>query len=617
MFWVGPYTRLMIREDLPVLPRQPGCYLYKDQLGRIIYVGKAVNLHSRVGSYFNATPGRKARAIISEAVSLEFLVAENEIDALLLEANLIKGHKPRYNVMLKDDKTYPFLKLTNEEFPMLQFTRRVTKDGSTYYGPYPNAGALRRVQELIGSLFPIRQNSGYPMKQRKKACLRFHMGRCLAPCIGEADPNIYASVVDQVRSFLQGRVEDTEAGLVKEMTAAAERQDFELAATFRDRIDALRKLTGFDSPVVSNAGENLDFLGFAVGGNFAMVQLFQMRQGRVVGRDKRFLTNAVDAEPSEIVDRFLGEYYTYAPNVPPLILKPDCELEITAWTTFLSNRAGRKVELRTPKRGDKVSLMGMAVRNARSGLDSELALLERRGETPGVQELQQLVGLEFPPWRIEGFDVSNLMGTHTVAGIAVFEGGRSLKKEYRRLRITGLDKPDDFASIYQAVYRRFTGSLADKLALPDLLLIDGGKGQLTAARRALCEAGLKIPLLGLAKRNETIVTEERGDIVVPETNPGLRMLIYIRDETHRIAVSYNRKLRGKATTRSILDDVPGIGPKRRNAILGYVSSIEELKEATIEELSLVPGVGRVAAESVKSFFSLEGDASEVVTDYGD
>ncbi|MCH2667619.1 MAG: helix-hairpin-helix domain-containing protein, partial [Deinococcales bacterium] len=383
------------------------------------------------------------------------------------------------------------------------------------------------------------------------------------------------------------------------------------------RIDALSKLTGFDSPVVSNAGENLDFLGFDVGGNFAMVQLFQMRQGRVVGRDKRFLTNAVDAEPSEIVDRFLGEYYTYAPNVPPLILIPDCELEITAWTTFLSNRAGRKVELRTPKRGDKVSLMGMAVRNARSGLDSELALLERRGETPGVQELQQLVGLEFPPWRIEGFDVSNLMGTHTVAGIAVFEGGRSLKKEYRRLRITGLDKPDDFASIYQAVYRRFTGSLADKLALPDLLLIDGGKGQLTAARRALCEAGLKIPLLGLAKRNETIVTEERGDIVVPETNPGLRMLIYIRDETHRIAVSYNRKLRGKATTRSILDDVPGIGPKRRNAILGYVSSIEELKEATIEELSLVPGVGRVAAESVKSFFSLEGDASEVVTDYGD
>ena len=204
-----------------------------------------------------------------------------------------------------------------------------------------------------------------------------------------------------------------------------------------------------------------------------------------------------------------------------------------------------------------------------------------------------------------------------VLDFAVFEGGRSLKKEYRRLRITGLDKPDDFASIYQAVYRRFTGSLADKLALPDLLLIDGGKGQLTAARRALCEAGLKIPLLGLAKRNETIVTEERGDIVVPETNPGLRMLIYIRDETHRIAVSYNRKLRGKATTRSILDDVPGIGPKRRNAILGYVSSIEELKEATIEELSLVPGVGRVAAESVKSFFSLEGDASEVVTDYGD
>ena len=604
----------MIRDDLPVLPTEPGCYLYKDQHGSIIYVGKAVNLHLRVVSYFNAKSSRKAQAIINESVSLEFLVAENEVEALLLEANLIKSHKPHYNVMLKDDKTYPFLKLTDEAFPMLQFTRKVTKDSSTYYGPYPNAGALRRVQELIGSLFPLRQNSGYPMRQRKKPCLRFHMGRCLAPCIGKADPEVYSHVVDQVRSFLEGGVEDVEVSLAQEMKTAAERQDFELAATFRDRIDALKRLTGFDSSVVNNTGDNLDFLGFAVGGNFAMVQLFQMRRGRVIGRDKRFLTNVVDAEPSEIIDRFLGEYYTYAPNVPPLILIPDCELEIAPWTAFLSDRAGRTVELRTPRRGAKVNLMGMAARNAHSGLESELALLERRGETPGIQELQQLAGLDSPPWRIEGFDISNLMGTHTVAGIAVFEGGRSLKSEYRRLRITGPDKPDDFASMYQAVYRRFTGSLADKLAVPDLLLIDGGKGQLTAARRALAESGMNIPLLGLAKRNETIISEESGEIVVPETNPGLRMLIYIRDETHRIAVNYNRKLRGQASTRSILDDVPGIGPKRRDAILGYVSSIEELKMATIEELSHIPGVGPVAAESIKNFFSLEDGTSESVSD---
>ena len=377
----------MIRDDLPVLPTEPGCYLYKDQHGSIIYVGKAVNLHLRVVSYFNAKSSRKAQAIINESVSLEFLVAENEVEALLLEANLIKSHKPHYNVMLKDDKTYPFLKLTDEAFPMLQFTRKVTKDSSTYYGPYPNAGALRRVQELIGSLFPLRQNSGYPMRQRKKPCLRFHMGRCLAPCIGKADPEVYSHVVDQVRSFLEGGVEDVEVSLAQEMKTAAERQDFELAATFRDRIDALKRLTGFDSSVVNNTGDNLDFLGFAVGGNFAMVQLFQMRRGRVIGRDKRFLTNVVDAEPSEIIDRFLGEYYTYAPNVPPLILIPDCELEIAPWTAFLSDRAGRTVELRTPRRGAKVNLMGMAARNAHSGLESELALLERRGETPGIQEL--------------------------------------------------------------------------------------------------------------------------------------------------------------------------------------------------------------------------------------
>jgi excinuclease ABC subunit C len=593
----------MTREDLPVLPSVPGCYFYKDRNGTVIYVGKAVNLRSRVGTYFNGKANRKVHAIISEAASLDFVVAQNEVDALLLEANLIKSYKPRYNVMLKDDKTYPFLKLTNEEFPMLQFTRRIVKDGGTYFGPYPNAGAVRRVQELIASIFPLRQNSGSPMQHRKKACLRFHMGRCLAPCIRETDPDTYSNVVDQVRTFLEGRVEATEAGLVREMTTAAERQDFELAATFRDRIDALRKLTGFDSPVVSTSGDNLDFLGLAVGGNFAMVQVFQMRQGRVIGRDKRFLTNAVDAQPGEILDRFLAEYYTHAPHVPPLILVPNCDLELFTWTTFLSGRAGRKVSLRTPKRGDKVELMEMATRNARTGLEAELALLQRRGEAPGVQELQQLTRLETPPWRIEGFDISNLMGTHTVAGIAVFEGGRSRKSEYRRLRITGLDKPDDFASMYQAVYRRFTGSLADKMVIPDLLLIDGGKGQLTAARRALDEARLEIPLLGLAKRHETIVTEDKGEILVPETHPGLRMLIHIRDETHRIAVGYNRKLRGRASTRSILDDVPGIGPKRRDALLNYVSSIDELKEATVAELSRVPGVGRVAAKSIKTFFS--------------
>lgn len=585
-----------------MLPLKPGCYLYYNAENAVIYVGKAVNLRHRVRSYFNRAAEQKARLIRQEAVRLEFIVTKSEVEALVLEANLIKRYKPHYNVLLKDDKHYPFLKLTNESYPMLQFTRRVVKDGASYFGPYPNAGAVRRVQDLIGSIFPLRQNSGSPLIKRKKPCLRFHMGRCLAPCIGETTPEEYGKVVAQVKAFLEGRVEDSIRLLSTEMRAAASRQDFELARTYRDRIQAVERLTGYDSDVVRAKNEDLDFIGVAQAGNYAMTQLFQMRRGRVIGRDKRFLTNARDAELSEVLERFMADYYSQATHIPPLLLLPPSELSVTVWQEFLRQRAGRKIELRIPQRGDKLDLMAMAERNARTGLEAELALLERRGETPGVKELQQLAKLEHPPHRIEGFDISNLMGTHTVASIVVFEGGRAQKSEYKRINIRGLDKPDDFYSMHQAVYRRFSGSLADKMTLPDLLLIDGGKGQLSAARRALTEAGLDIPMLGLAKKQETIIREGQNDILAPETHPALRLLINIRDEAHRTAVGYNRRRRGQAMTKSILDDVPGIGPKRRDALLAHFSSVDQLKEADLDELADIPGVGRVAAEAIKEFF---------------
>ncbi len=593
----------MTRGDLPELPQQSGCYLFHDAEGDVVYVGKAINLRSRVRSYFGRHAGSKARLITRQAVRLEFIVTSSEVEALVLEANLIKRHKPHFNVLLKDDKSYPFLKLTAEPFPTLVFTRRVVKDGGTYYGPYPSAGAVRRVQELIYVLFPLRRNSGVPLQTRRKPCLRFHMGRCLAPCIGEADPEAYARVVRQVRAFLEGRVVETAHDLEEGMRAAAGRRDFELATTYRDRLDALRRLTGFDSAVVSAKGDDLDFLGLARAGNFAMVQLFQMRRGRVVGRDKRFLTNAAQAADEEVLERVLADYYGQATHVPPLVLVPETELDVAVWEAFLCERAGRRVELRTPRRGDKVELVAMAQRNARTGVEAEIALLERRGEAPGVRELQELLGLEAPPWRIEGFDISNLMGTHTVASIVVFEGGRAKKSEYRRLRVRGLDKPDDFFSMHQAVLRRYTGSLADKLPPPDLLLIDGGKGQMSAARRALDEAGLDLPLVGLAKKQETLLTEDGRDILVPETHPALRLLINVRDEAHRTAVGYNRQRRGKAMTRSVLDGVPGIGPKRRDALLAHFSSIDQLREADVGELASIPGVGPAAAEAVKAYFA--------------
>jgi excinuclease ABC subunit C len=466
---------------------------------------------------------------------------------------------------------------------------------------------VRRVQELVAAVFPLRQNSGSPMVTRKKPCLRHHMGRCPAPCIGAADPEAYAATVAQVRAFLEGRVEETVAMLDRDMKAAAQRMDFELARTYRDRLEALKRMTGYESTVQSSGGEDLDFLGVAQAGDAAMVQLFQMRRGRVVGRDKRYLTGAANASVAEVLEPFLAEYYGMATHVPPLVLVPPSDLLAPAWEAFLAQRAGRKVEVRVPRRGDKVQLLAMAERNARTGLDAELALLEKRGEAPGVRELQAVLGLEAPPWRLEGFDVSNLMGTHTVASLVVFEGGRAKKSEYRRLRIHGLDHPDDFASMHQAVYRRFTGRLADQLPPPDLLLIDGGKGQLSAAKRALREAGVEVPLVGLAKRVETIVTEDGREVLLPNAHPALRLLIHARDEAHRTAVGYNRQRRGQAMTRSLLDDVPGVGPKRRDALLARFSSIDQLRESSVAELAAIPGVGPVAAAAVKAYFDPEAD----------
>lgn len=595
----------MKRTDLPVLPVHSGCYLFLNPEGKVLYVGKAKNLRSRVRSYFGRTAEQKARHLVRDAAALEFIVTTDEVEALILESNLIKRHKPHYNVLLKDDKSYPFLKLTNERYPTLILTRLVVNDGGTYFGPYPSAGSVRSVLDLVYSVFRLRKNSGVPLQTRKRPCLRYHMGRCQAPCALPIDDAEYASTVRQVKAFLAGRIDETVEGLTADMRSAAARQDFELAGTYRDRLDALTRITGYDSSVVQGKADDLDFLGVAIAGNFAMVQLFQMRLGRVVGRDKRFLSNAAGASEAEVLERFMAEYYGQATQIAPHILVPDTELDTQVWGRFLTARAGRKVKVSTPRRGDKVELMGMADRNARTGVEAEIALLERRGEAPGVGELQKLLELESPPWRIEGFDISNLMGEHTVASIVVFEGGRAKRSDYRKLRIRELDKPDDFFSMHQAVKRRFAGTLADKMPVPDLLLIDGGKGQLSAARRALADAGIEIPLVGLAKKQETLITEAGKEVIVPHSHPALKLLIHVRDEAHRIAVGYNRQRRGKALTRSILDDVPGIGPKRRDALLARFSSVDELKQADLVTLAAIPGVGTVAARAVVDFFAAE------------
>lgn len=602
-------------DDLPVLPTSPGVYIFRKG-GTPIYIGKAVNLRSRVAQHFKA--GGKSGKFTALADSLEFITARNEVEALILEANLIKQHRPHYNVLLKDDKHYPFLKLTNEEFPMLVVTRRVLKDGGSYYGPYPDAGAVRRVKHLIDTMFPLRKNSGLPLQKKPRPCLNYHMGRCLGPCIDAADRDDYGRVVEDVKALLEGRAAPVIARLREDMRVAAKGQDFEQAARVRDRVNAVEKLFGTEQHAFVSDETDLDFLGVAQAGEYAMVQLFRLRGGRVVGRDKRFLTDAEGGgDVGEVLGAFVQDYYTQATHVPPLILLPAEFGDAPVWSAFLSEQAGRRIEMRTPKRGDKVDLVEMAQRNAQNGLESELGLLERRGDHPGLDALREVLALPDRPWRIEGYDNSNLFGTNIVSGMVVFEGGRSRRGEHRRFKVRGLDHPDDYTAMRQTISRRFTGSLSDKLPLPDLILIDGGRGQVNAALDALKEAGVRVPVVGLAKREERIILPGRfgaqwwletgteigldRELLLPHTHPALRVLIGVRDEVHQYAVSYHRKLRGQDMLRSVFDDLPGIGQKRKDALLEHFTSLEDLAGAPVEQIARVPGMNLRAAQSVKDF----------------
>lgn len=597
----------MTRDELPELPTTPGTYVFLGPDGERLYIGKAKNLRSRVSSYFGKHAPDKAQRLARTASKLDFVLTRSEAEALILEAGLIKQYLPLFNVKFRDDKTYPYLKLSNEPYPLPMLTRSKTKDGAEYFGPYPSATSVRNVVDFIGNTFRLRINSKTPMRTRKQPCLRHHMGYCDAPCVN-ASPELeaeYIERVDQARAVLEGREQDVIRELEGRMRDAATRTDFELATSYRDRINSIRRLAHQESDVTQTDRDNLDVVGYAQGGDYGTVQLFQMRRGRIIGRDSAFFTNADGAAPNELLDRFLYDHYSRSTFVPPLLLVPDATLERETWRDVLAKIASKNVEVRTPKRGDKVRLLGMAMRNAASSLETEIRALERRGEAPGVTEIQKLLQLNEAPFRIEGFDISNLQGTHTVASIVVFEGGRAKRSDYRKMRIRGQDTPNDFASMRQAIQRRFSGSLAEKLPTPDLLLIDGGKGQLSAAEQGLADAGLDIPIVGLAKRRETIVTQARQELHEPLTHPGLRLLVAIRDEAHRVAVSFNRNNRSKAGTRSVLEDIPGIGPARRDAILAHFSSIDDLRGAGIEDLARVPGIGRSAALAIAEHFKQE------------
>ena len=600
----GNEHREELTAQVALLPDKPGVYLMRDAAGKIIYVGKAVNLKNRVRSYFQLRGlSPKTEALVARITQFETIVTATEMEALILECNLIKKHRPRYNISLRDDKSYPFVKVTlNEEFPRVYATRRVEKDGAKYYGPYASAGAMHETLALLRRLFPLR--SCRTMESRRP-CLEFHINRCMAPCAGLIDAVTYREMVKTVCLFLEGRSADVEKDLKRRMLAAADEMKFELAGRLRDQLAAVRQVVEKQN-IVTGAGDQ-DVLGLARSGGQSCVQVFFVRSGKMIGRD-RFLLSGGEAESDgEVLAAFVKQYYNESSFIPREILTPSTLPETELLSAWLSERKAAAVHLLTPQRGTKRELVQLAGDNAAEALrqrsEREAGLADKR--SAAVQELADRLGLAALPERIECFDISHIQGAETVASMVVFTGGEPDKSEYRRFKLKTVEgSPDDFASMQEVTLRRYREA---KEPLPDLIVIDGGKGQLSSALEVIRGVGLAdIPVIGLAKEFEQIFRENISEpLVLPRHSEALRLVQQIRDEAHRFAVSYHRKLRSKRNLVSVLDHVRGIGAKRRQALWKHFNTIERIRNASVEELTAAPGMNLPAAQAVFRFFRPE------------
>ena len=599
----------LVAEKLKLLPDSPGVYIMKDDHGKIIYVGKAIVLKNRVRQYFqssrNHTP--KVRAMVSHIADFETIMTANEVESLILEANLIKKHRPRYNIRLKDDKSYPYVKVTvQEDFPRVFITRRVLRDGARYFGPYTNVTALRDSLKLLRRLFPLRTCRTMP----ERPCLEYHIKRCLAPCVGKVEAEDYRAMIRAVLLFLEGRTDDVERELEQRMNAAAEAYHFETAARLRDQLSAVRTAAERQN-IVTGAGDQ-DAVGMARSAAGVCVQIFFIRGGKMIGREHFLLRGSEEESDADILRAFLEQYYNQATFVPREVLLP-CAIDAAAQATIeawlAARKGGGKVALLTPQRGTKHDIVQMATGNAAKFLADEetrRSLLDE--QTLGaVEELGRYLGLKHPPRRMECFDISHNQGQETVASMVVFEDGAPKKSDYRRFKIRSTEgKPDDFLSMREVTTRRYVGLPEEEL--PDLIIIDGGKGQLSSALEIIRHAaGHKdVPVVGLAKQFELVFTEGNSEPVeLPRRSQALYLIQRIRDEAHRFAITFHRKLRGKRNLVSVLDHNVGIGPKRRQSLHTHFGSLEKIKEATVEELAAAPGMNRTSAEAVRHFFDAQ------------
>ena len=607
-----------LETTLQNLPDRPGVYLMKDDRGDVVYVGKAQSLRSRVRSYWQKQSGpmegHRIRSVVDRIAEVDYTIVDSVSEALLLENNLIKRYKPRFNVRLKDDKSYPYIKITMADaFPRIERTRKLVNDGSRYFGPYASASSVDESMNLIRGLFPFRTCT-IEIRPGERAlprpCLLYHIKRCQGPCIEAIDRAGYGADIAQIVAFLEGRQEIVVRTLLLQMEEAADRLEFERAGALRDKVRAIER-TMESQKMAAFATTELDLVGLARQDHEAGVQLFAVRNGKLIGRDVFLLDAAADAPDDEVLRSFLEQFYARATSVPREILLPVEIPDAADLETFLSGRRGGTVRLRVPRRGQKRQLMALAHRNAAETLQREHARwLADEGRTlDALEGLADALGLPGPALRIECYDISNFQGSETVGSMVVFEDGRPLKSAYRRFRVRTVQGPNDFASHQEVLRRRFhrarsgeEGSAEElRWRLPDLVIIDGGKGQVSAAKEVLDGMGLHdLPLAGLAKQREELFLPGRGDpILLPATSPALYLVQRLRDEAHRFAVTYHRDLRAKRAMKSGFDALPGVGPRRRQALLRVFGSVKRVREASVEQIAAVPGIGRALAEKIK------------------
>lgn len=580
-----------IKEKLAILPDQPGCYLMKDRQGTVIYVGKAKVLKNRVRSYFTGTHDGKTLRLVNEIVDFEYIVTSSNIEALILEMNLIKKYDPKYNVMLKDDKSYPFLKITAERHPRLIITRNVKKDKGKYFGPYPNVQAANETKKLLDKIYPLRKC--HPISDRP--CLHYQIGQCIGPCAGEVSEEKYKQVIENITKFLNGGYIEIKNELTKKMLKCAEELDFERAKEYRDQISYI-EATIEKQKMTMNDFVDRDIFGYAYDKGWMCVQVFFVRQGKLIERDVSLFP--FYDEPEEELLTFIGQFYAKANHFLPKEIILPIEIDSEMVEKLLD------VRVTQPKKGKKKELVDLAKKNAQFALNEKFALIERNEERTikAVENLGKKLGIH-TPLRIEAFDNSNIQGTNPVSAMVVFIDGKPEKKEYRKYTIKSVTGPDDYESMREVVRRRYTRVLKESLPLPDLIIIDGGKGHLAAAKDILeNELGLNLPVAGLVKdekhRTSDLLFGEPPEVIpLSRNSQEFYLLQRIQDEVHRFAISFHRQVRGKNVFTSVLDDIPGVGEKRKRALLKHFGSIKKMKEASVGEIASL-GIPKKIAQSI-------------------